>query len=282
MEVTQRDITILRLIYIYRALTTRQITALEFGKDERSTQAEERLKRLYHNGYLDRRSQGVTYEDNKPLVYMLTEKGAQLLCEVDGMKREEIFWKPKYNQISNYHLQHVIAVSDVRIAFERACQRLDYELNWLTEMSIRHHGLYDTFRYHTPNGWTKTTSLIPDGFCTLDTPEMWLACFIEVDRGTETLRTVADKYAKYIAYLGTEAYANRYAAFNEEGHEIYPSILTITTSQERLGNLMQVALDVGADELFLFSTFSQITHERILEERVWRRGDVHTLIKLVA
>ena len=154
-------------------------------------------------------------------------------------------------------------------------------MTWLDEMTIRRHQLYDTFRYHTPTGWEKRAQLIPDAFCTIDSPTMWLACFIEVDRGTETLGTVANKFAKYVAYLETDAYLDRYAAFNEEGHEIYPSILTITSSHRRMENMMQVALDVGAEDLYLFSTFSEVTYDRILEDRVWRRGDVHTPVRLM-
>ena len=51
MGITPRDIEIVLAVYQNRALTTPQVTALVFGKNDRSTQCEERLKRLYHNGY---------------------------------------------------------------------------------------------------------------------------------------------------------------------------------------------------------------------------------------
>lgn len=252
-----------------------------FGKDTRSTQCEERLKRLYHNGYVERRSQGTIYQDNKPLVYMLTEKGAQILCEQYGVRREEIYWNPKYNTISNYHLQHVVQTSETRINFMRACERLNYELVWLDEMAIRHHNLYDTFTYHTPSGWTKKTILIPDGFFTIETTQGLLSCFLEIDRGTETLSTVAEKFAKYVSYLKTEEYLVRYAAFDEDNYEIHPYVLTITTSQQRLVNLQEVASDVGADDIYLFSTFAETTHDRILQDAVWRSNHADGLVRLV-
>jgi predicted transcriptional regulator len=282
LVLTPRDIAIVLAVYLYRALTTQQISALVFAKDTRSTQCEERLKRLYHNGYLERRSQGTTYQDNKPLVYMLTEKGAQLLSEHKGMKRNEIYWNAKYNTISNYHLQHVVQTSESRISFVRACERLGYELSWLDEMSIRHHKLYDTFTYHTPTGWTKKTTVIPDSFFTIETPQKLVSCFLEIDRGTETLSTVADKFSKYVSYLQTEEYLTRYAAFDEEGNEIHPFVLTITTTEQRMNNLLEVASDVGADDIYMFSTFADTTPERVLEDAVWKSSRCDYSVPLIS
>ncbi len=279
---TPRDIAIVLAVYLYRALTTQQISALIFGKDTRSTQCEERLKRLYHHGYVERRSQGTMYRDNKPLVYMLTEKGAQLLCVHKSMQRNEIHWNTKYNTISNYHLQHVVQTSESRINFVRACDHLGYELAWLDEMTIRHHKLYDTFKYHTPTGWTKKTILISDGFFTIETPQKLVSCFLEIDRGTETLSTVADKFSKYVAYLQTEEYLIRFAAFDGDENEIHPLVLTITTTEQRMRNLMKVASDVGAIDIFMFSTFADTTHERVLEEAVWRSEHCDYLLCLIS
>lgn len=200
---------------------------------------------------------------------MLTEKGAKLLVQEVGYARERIYWKSKYNAISDYHLQHVLAVSEIRIALVRAADSLEIELGFLDEMTIRHEKLYDEFTYHTPTGWQKRAYLIPDAFFTIESDGISFPFFVEADRGTETLSRVADKYAKYLWYLETDEYFERYGVYDDQGHEVPPTILTVTNSSVRMGNLMDVAFDVGVDERFLFTTFG-VSYNQILATKVWK------------
>lgn len=282
LVITERDIQILSLVYTFRAVTTDQIRRIVFHTDGKSTQCDLRLKLLFQHGFLERRSQTVLYEKNKPLIYLLTEKGAKHLAEVSGGKRTEILWHPKHNQISTQRLQHLLQVNQVRASIEQAAEECAYTLNWLDEFTIRRLKLYDSFPIQYPSGITTKTTLIPDAFFTLDTPTMWLSCFLEVDRGTESLRTVSEKLCKYLAYLTTDGYQERYGVQDEEGNKIYPCVLTITTTQERLDNLRAVSKDVGAGDIFLFSTFSAVTYPQVFLRPIWWKPTSNEQIALVA
>jgi hypothetical protein len=281
-KMTERDTDIIRTVSVYQAVTTEQIRTLLFGGKQRSTQCDLRLRLLFQHGYLDRRGQATLYEENKPLIYVLTQKGIQHLAEVDGGDNSDISWHPKLNQMSQHHLQHLLQVNDVRIAIEQACDLNNYELKWLDEYTIRRHRLYDRFSVQYSNGAIRVTVLIPDGFFALDTPKLWLGCFLEVDRGTESLKTISQKLSKYLAYFVTNSYKERYGAQDAYGNEVYPCVLTVTTSPRRLQNLRSIAQKVGASQLFLFTTFIDVTPERVLSQPIWQTAASDTPICLIA
>lgn len=278
---TERDTDLIRSVYAHQVLTTTQIRLLIFDGKPRSTQCDLRLKLLFHHGYLERRSQATLYKDNKPLVYFLTEKGARHLATSDGVDRSEIYWRAKFNQISPYHIQHLLQVNDVRIAIEQSCADRQYDLIWLDEFTIRRLKLYDKFQVRSTAGAIYTTTLIPDGFFTIDTPDLWLSCFLEVDRGTESLKVVTLKLSKYLAYFATNAYRERYGTQDEHGHEVYPCVLTITTSQKRVIHLRSVAREVGASDIFLFTTFADLTSESVFAQPIWQTATRDTPMCLI-
>ena len=280
-KMTERDLEILRMVAIYRMVTSNQIRLLLFGGKQRSTQCDLRLRLLFQHGYLERRSQATLHEENKPLVYLLTEKGVRHLMAVDEGEHSAIHWRPKLNQMSQHHLQHVLQVNDVRIAIGQACDLHAYDLEWLDEFTIRGLKLYDRFPVRDATGRTNITVLIPDGFFTLDAPELWMSCFLEVDRGTESLQTVARKFSKYLAYFGTSGYRERYGVWDENGNEIYPCVLTVTTSPKRVENLKAVAQEVGASSLFLFTTFTDVTPEQVLSQPIWQPVGSDTPVCLI-
>lgn len=270
LVITERDTQILSLVYTLRAMTTDQIRRTVFHTYGKSTQCDLRLKLLFHHGFLERRSQTVLYEKNKPLIYLLTEKGAKHLAEVSGDKRSDIVWHPKHNQISTQRLQHLLQVNEIRTSIEQAAEECAYTLDWLDEFTIRRLKLYDRFTVQYLSGITTKTTLIPDAFFTVDTPTMWLSCFLEVDMGTESLKTVSEKLCKYLAYLTTNSYQERYGAQDEEGNKIYPCVLTITTSQERLDHMRAIAKDIAAGDIFLFCTFSAVSSGQVLSRPIWQ------------
>lgn len=280
-QMTERDVEIMRTIASYQAVTSDQIRLLLFEGKQRSTQCDLRLRLLFQHGYLERRSQTILYEKNKPLVYLLTRKGTQYLATIEDDEHPENEWRPKFNELSQYHLQHLLQVNHVRSAIERACDLNNYELAWLNEHTIRQRKLYDRFRVQDALGATQTTTLIPDGFFTLDTPQLWLSCFLEVDRGTESLKTVAHKLNKYLAYFATNTYKERYGVQDEQGNEIYPCVLTITTIPKRVEHLKAIAQEVGASNIFLFAQLTNVTPESVFSQPIWQTVNSNTPICLI-
>src|ERR1035438_5955741 len=122
MQLTKRDCEIIRLVHRHRFLRSHQIVALISGSPQ---QVLRRLKLLYHHGYLERpRAQLEYYERDgaRPMVYGLSNKGGKLLERELGITAS---WNEKDQGIGRMFLEHALLVSDVMVAIELACRKLN-------------------------------------------------------------------------------------------------------------------------------------------------------------
>src|SRR5947209_3544205 len=81
LEITARDLEILRHLGRHRFLDSRQITRLAGGSMQHVLK---RLQRLFHGGYLDRPAAQIRYYSKDgplPLIYAIGAAGSRLLRE---------------------------------------------------------------------------------------------------------------------------------------------------------------------------------------------------------
>jgi len=272
MRLTDRDKRVIEAVYQLRFLTRDQIKLLEF-KEGSMTACQRRLSLLYHNGYLSAVHKPIPsgYGSSKR-VYCLSKKGAGLIAHLYSEKEaREIKWNEKQNKVELFFIEHTLAINDVRIAFlKEVLETKEYDLFWFPESEVKSW----KEKVNDPENSGKTLPITPDAFLYLTGNKKKANYFLEVDRATESNRRWRDKVRGYVEYVLSGKY---YEKFKSEALRI----ITITTTQERLNNLLKTTKSVKHADFFLFTTFKQIKDNDVLFGKIWKDLATNSLTKLV-
>lgn len=271
MRLTDRDKRIVQWIYQFRFLTRDQIKLLEFSKGS-MTACQRRLSLLFHNGYLSAIQKPVlnAYGSSKR-AYCLSKKGKELISFTnDGKETADIKWNEKSNKIEFYFLEHILAINDVRIAFTNAALNSDYEVNWIPEWEIK--AMKE--KVNDPENSGKTLPITPDSFFALTGKDKKACYFLEVDRATESNRRWRDKIRGYVEYVNSGSY---YEKFKSKALRV----LTVTTTPERMANLINTTKTVDNAYFFLFTTFSEVQENNPIFGNTWQSTEKEGLISLL-
>jgi len=287
-RLTPRDGDILHSLYTYRALTTNQLSDLHFAPvamltpPPPSSRCRNRLKFLYHGQFVARLEQPhLLAQGRKPFVYQLDKRGADWLALQEGCEVADLDWRPN-ETLSPLFLDHLLTTNEVRVAIARAAQRYDYALEqWIDDKSLKQRQHKATVVLKSATGKQQTAALVPDGYFVLHTGSHYYHQFLEVDRATTTgisgdwgRRTFARKIAAYLEYYNSGKYHARY-------HTKSMRVLTVTTGEKRLANLMQVTDEVGGKGRFWFTTLARLRLCDVLHDEIWQqpgRPGVRSLI----
>jgi len=270
MRLTERDKKVIEWVYLFRFLTRDQIKLLEF-ENASITACQRRLSLLYHNKYLSaiHKPSHAGYGSSKR-VYCLSKRGKDVVSFMyDGMDSKNVKWNKKSNQVEIYFLEHTLAVNDVRVAFTISARSLGYKLNWIPEWDLK--ALKEKVR--DPENPGKTLAVTPDGYFILKGEGKEARFFIEADRATETNRRWKDKIRGYVEYVKTGQYYKRYNAESLR-------VLTITTTQERLENLLATTKNVKGASFFWFTTKEKILNNNVIINHIWTKSNKKDLFKL--
>jgi hypothetical protein len=199
------------------------------------------------------------------MIYWLSEKGAAYVAGLYGEPLSELGWRkePRMMQV-----EHDLAVNDLRILINKACQRVPHLTlhQWVSASEF--HADPDKVEYVLPNKSKATRYIRPDGYCVISKNDYTSRLLIEVDKGTEdNSRITVEKFLPGLAYIRSEIYKARFGF--SSGRWVF-----VTTSHRRLKNMKQaaeVALKQDA-KLFYFTTFDQIAAETFFSSPIWLRG----------
>ena len=272
MRLTDRDKRVVEAVYQFRFITRDQIKQLEFEKGS-MTACQRRLSLLFHNGYLSAVLKAIpTGYGSSKRVYCLSKKGAALISHLYSEKEaREIKWNEKYNKVEPFFIEHTLAINDVRIAFLKAVlETKDYTLFWFNEQEVKAW----KEKVDDPENSGKTFPITPDAFLYLMGKDKKAYYFLEVDRATESNRRWRDKIKGYVEYVKSGKYQAR---FKTEALRV----LTISTSKERVANLIKTTQSVENAYFFLFATFEQIKDRNIIFKPVWKTTGKEGLISLL-
>ncbi len=275
MRLTERDKHIVKAVFDYRVLRQDQIQRLFFGENPGAkAAAQRRLVKLYDYGFLERfflPTRGGLM--SSPVLYGLDRRGAELLRAEFGY--DDLRWYPTSKELKDDFLEHTLAIADFRVAVTVACKILGYELlTWKGEAALK--ADYDRVKVRTEKGYSRSVSVIPDGYFAVNTPLGKTHFFLELDRGTMTTKRFQGKVAAYVAYYRSGEYQLRYGTQSLR-------ILTITLGEGRLANLKRVTERVRDTDWFWFGVLSQLDAERVLSAPVWQvagQSGYSALIKL--
>lgn len=188
---------------------------------------------------------------NESAVLFLARQGFDVLANA-GMLADypQRDWRSfqKRVAVSEATIRHELEVMDVKAAFTRAIRdRSDLSLvefsTWpkLYEFRAR--------RPITQNGWTHDHELLmkPDGFIRIhehSSDGIAEHCFfLEVDRGTETLATIASKALGYRDYYRQGGFAKRMDCDPTNPAKCPFRILFVSSNENRRRNILQSMLE---------------------------------------
>jgi len=137
------------------------------------------------------------------------------------------------------YLEHTVGLQEVYLAFVRAAQaHTDHALDlWRGEWALAHHFEYSG-AWHT---------LRPDAAGVYRAGAETLSFYLEFDRGTATLGDVYEKLDTYRAYRASGLYTRDRALSPLH----FPTLLVLTTGEERLRNILDLVDEVAQATLTL-------------------------------
>jgi hypothetical protein len=228
VEVQDRDVTLLCGLFESRVMTLAHIAAIYF--EGRTEAAKKRVGRLKAAGYIGERPRK-TYQ---PSTLFLTSKGWSVLRDKGCLDQFPILSGSSATtrlQVSDLTLAHELEVMDVKAALFSA---------------IRSHPAYSIAEFST---WPRLFEFVasagrsqmlikPDAFLRLheqaDDGTFEHACFLEVDRSTESDAILGQKALAYLNYYQTGGFAERSGGSSAE-YKDYPFrvLMTFKTAERR-------------------------------------------------
>ena len=257
MQLTARDIRIVRWVYEMRFLTREQIQRLEFAPSTASY-CKRRLALLFHNAYLERKfipapgSFGST-----KAIYCLASRGARLL--VHELKTD-LDWRPRDTQRELYFLQHTLASNDFRICATMAAQLLGLSVAWVDERGLRRQEMKDYVADPKHDG--EKLAIVPDGYFQLDQA----AFALELDRATVEEKPFKAKVRAYGEWKVTGAYRRRHGT---DSLRVLFVIAPNNRDPHRLERAKRWCEAEGGRSLFWFARASEMDEHNVLTEPVW-------------
>jgi hypothetical protein len=292
MILTPRDLAILRAVHRHRLLRSTHLVALSGGSRQATLR---RLQLLFHHGYLDRPSMQLDWyaRGSEPLVYALGNRGAELLETEGVVRRGGVRWDTKNRNLSRVFLHHTLAVAEVMVAFEVACQSHS-GVQFISPEEVLAQAPPETRRLRLPFRWQveihhdgklHRLGVEPDrvfGLRFENAPEnrRHAFFFFEADRGT---MPVARKGLAQTSILRKLlAYRETWMQDLHEKHLAIPNfrVLIVTTNTERMKRFVAEShLHLGGgSRLFLFADQERLSGGNVLTEAwVDGRGEMTAL-----
>ena len=259
LVLTERDREIVRALFRFRFLTSRQLADMFFTS---KSKADRRLRELFDHGFLDRIDRPTT-GGRAELIYAIWKEGAKLLSAEQEMQKADLPWKPSKNKVRPERLQHELDIVSVHLAVDSsviATPGVSW-LFWQDRQEIVSRKSWELL--NTGSSKTGRLKLIPDAFFGLQMPKGRTVFFLELDRGTEAPRVFRDKLLVYqLAFeRGLVQKATGLRAFR---------VLTVTPEERRLQALLKLATAMRHPLLFWFTTIDMIEVADILSGEAWR------------
>jgi hypothetical protein len=126
IDLTARDLVIIRLVHRHRFLRSSHIVALIPGSRQAILR---RLQLLFHHSFLERPRCQIDYYYNggsREIVYGLGSKGGAVLRQEGAAVRSD--WSEKNRAVKRIFLEHALMVSDFLVKLEISCREAGVRL----------------------------------------------------------------------------------------------------------------------------------------------------------
>jgi hypothetical protein len=246
IEISSRDIAILRTLFESRLMTLSHATALHF--DGRYESAKKCVQRLKAAGLVTERLRRV-YE---PSILHITKRGFDVLFKGGHISDyPRITWASMERRVrvSNLTLAHELEVMDVKSAIWAAVAKADRLkiIEFSTWPLLNQFKVLAPLRCNTKNPYTL---IKPDGFIRIeeslaDGRGIARNFFLEVDRGSESLSILVQKAQCYRTYYRDGGFAERHGLSREEYAKMPFVVLMVLQSEKRSNNVAKSLLGLS-------------------------------------
>jgi DNA-binding Lrp family transcriptional regulator len=279
-------VEIIRQIARHRLIRSTHVAELVGRSVDRTN---DRLRSLFHAGYIDRPRAQLDYypmAGSAPMVYALANRGARLLRERDGINFTNLELSRKNREAGRPFIEHQIEIVNFQVALQRA-SRGRSDVRFVHPDEIVNESPGPTYLSHKPfavrvrlsdKGVMRDVGVVPDLVFGLDLADHSRRNFtVEIDRGTMPIvRADPDQTSfarKMRLYLTVHAAKLHERQFNWKNFRV----LTVTTDQRRVASMIDVLRRMRVPHspgpaLFLFTTFNAIHASNPLEHE-WHGGD---------
>jgi hypothetical protein len=184
----ERDIEIIRAVFMHRFLQPAHIHALFAGSEENLAR---RCRLLWQHFYLERPIAARPLKAlTEEVVYAVGRKGAALLQHLDPTLRiADLEWtQSPERQIGWPFLDHQLGIATFMVCMRLACKERGIRFVWDGHHNRRKHRLEIGMRRY----------LQPDAYFVIETPDRRrLHHFLEIDRGNVSLERMRQRYWGY-------------------------------------------------------------------------------------
>ena len=236
-----RDFALLRDLFVSRIMTLAHVAALHF--DGRGEAAKKRVQKLKAAGFIAERARRAW----EPGILFLTKRGFDLLTtggHLSEYPRLSATTFERRARVSDLTLRHELEVMDAKAALAPAISRI----SGMTVVEFNTWPILCQFDVQ-PRGRPRVR-VKPDGLIRVEerTPggEVYEhSFFLEIDRGTETLDTLALRSICYREHYSSGGFAASFGA-SRTAYTEYPfRVLMVFPSEERRNNLTERLLAVN-------------------------------------
>lgn len=261
MQLTDRDVRILRLVADFRYMTREQVEKLEFSPTTISY-CKRRLSLLFHNGYLERRLLPIRGAFGATRAhYVLDQRGASVLTKVLALTRAELDWRPRDGQREPLYMDHTLRINDARVVVMLAARRAGLELRWIDERELkrraRDHRVPDPLRKH------EKITIIPDGYFTLG--DRW-SFALELDRGTVEEVPFKRKVRGYGEWKTSGLYTR---SFGTSSLRVLFVVADSRRDPRRIARIRRWTQSAGGGSMFWFASLDELSPNALLFEPAW-------------
>ena len=259
IDLQERDLTVLRGLFESRVMTAAHIAILFFDGKREATK--KRLQKLKTAGLIGERARRA-YE---PAVLFLTRKAFAVLRDGGVLSK----YPPlpfasleRRARLSDLTLRHELEVLDVKAAFHSTINRASI----FTVEEFSTWPLLYQFEAFRPGHNGEKVTVKPDGFIRIHEKETdgglsEHTYFLEVDRSTETLDTLATRAGCYFDYYKSGGFAVRNDAPRSDFKNYPFRVLMVFKTAERRNNTAERLLQSKPPILtqVCLSTFEEVT-----------------------
>ncbi len=285
-RLTDDDVVIIRQVAQHRFLRSTHIAALVGRSLDRTN---DRLKCLFHAGYIDRPRAQLDYyptSGSAPIAYALADAGARLLIQRDGVAFANVEWSRKNREAGRPFIEHQLEIIDFLVALQLATRDRS-DIHFVSPQEILAAFPEPTRAARNPlrlpvrlshKGTTHEIGLVPDLVFGLRFSDGSRRCFmVEIDRGTMPI--VRSDFLQTSFERKMRVYLAAYGAKQHERHFGWKNfrVLTITTDQHRMQSMMNALRELRAvhnpgSSLFFFATRHELSGIDPLAHD-WRDGN---------
>jgi hypothetical protein len=261
MQLTERDLRVLRLVADYRYMTREQVERLEFSPTT-SSYCKRRLSLLYHNGHLNRRFLPLRDAFGAARAYYsLDSRGAGLVREIFGLSTQELDWRPRDTRREALFMEHTLKINDFRVLATLAAQAAGLSIDWIDERALKR--LAPKHRVSDPRDRSRRITIVPDGYFVL--AGRW-AFALELDRGTVERVPFARKVRAYGEWKVSGAYER---AFGTESLRVLFVVDETRRDPARLRRIKGWTEEEHGGSLFWFANLGELTSSHLFDAAVW-------------